>query len=232
MLKSLTYAVKKTLLINCLISEVVEFKDKLIQQEEKFLFTHLKSSIEKINFLQCTNNNRSIKSGSLFGNKDLSYEIKKELLTETYLISFDNVIILHVSETDYPLFLQLHSNNPDMLFASYKYDSFYHVICLSHTRSTLHDSGDSFLEFLHNNYCHPSFVVLSAFFGSFIVLNENYKHFYDRFSCNKVLDKQLRYQQTIGHGDNKYPHFKLVIDFVNSYNKSSFLPTNYLKLPY
>lgn len=223
MLKSLSYAVKKRLSINIMLCELYNKK----QDDEITSFNDLHSSIEKMNFLPNTDV-MNIKNGFLFDQLYLNYEITKEKLTNTFFISFPNIVILHVLEQDYPLFLEKHKNS-DMLFYSYKYDHVYHIICVSHLRS---DIQTPFLEFLHENYCHPSFIVLSSRFSSFLVLNENYKQFYNRFTCNKFLDKRIKYQEEIGRGSYNYLYLKYIIDFVNCYNKDAHLPTSYLKLPY
>lgn len=225
MLKSLSYAVKKRLPINVVLCDLYN----MTQENQITEFTDLNQSIEKLNFLPTTNM-QTIRNGFLFTYLDLSYEIIKETLTDTYFINFPNIVILHILEEDYPKFLEKHMCNPDMLFISYKYDSVYSIICLSHLKSEL--MNKPFLEFLYDNFSHPSFVVLSSLFTSFIVLNENYKRFYNRFTCNKILDNKIEYIELIGKGANKYPHFELIIDFVNSYIKNTYLPTNYLKLPY
>jgi hypothetical protein len=225
MLKSLTSTVKKKLAINIILSDVHNMK----QCEKIKSFTDLDTSIEKINFLPTTNI-QIIRSGFLFSHLDLSYEIIRETLTNTYVINFPNIIILHIQESEYPYFLEKHMNNSDMLFATYKYDSIYTIICLSHLKSEL--TMKPFLEFLYENHCDPSHLILTSVFASFVVLNENYKRFYNRFTCSKELDNKIRYIELVGRGKNKYSQFQLIINYVNTYVKNTRLPTNYLKLPY
>lgn len=169
-----------------------------------------------------------IKSGKILNNPLLKYEIVKEQYTNSYIMKFSKILILHVNEQDYTNFLRKYIDNTSYLFYIYKSERLYHIFCVSHLKSEI---NESYLKFCFNSYFDKPNLILASMFYSFLILNENFKEFYKRMYGEGCPDKnKLKFIRKVGLGKNHYPIVNSVAQFYNSYITNTFLPINYLYL--
>jgi hypothetical protein len=226
MLQGKKFNVKKNASINETLTKCIEINgnlsEKLINLSKQI--NEIKSKLKYQPLI--------IKKGKL-GNKDnLEYQIIKEKFSNTYIISFPNIIIFHVNKNDLNSFIEKYTDNTDFLFYIFKSENLYHIVCFSHLKNEI---NDSYLKFCFNNYFDNQSLLLGSIFDSYLILNENYKTNYNRITGNGIgngigIKNKLQFIKKIGLGHEKYPYLTSIIHFYNSFIKNTALPINYLNL--
>jgi hypothetical protein len=161
------------------------------------------------------------------------FEIVKEVILETYLMVFKELIIIHLREEFIKDFEFLYKKSSDYVFEIYKTEiphltkdetiNIYHIFCIS---KRLIDKPD-YISFLNANDSDIKYTCLTVFYGSCILLNR-------RFDITSEYDKfnaRYTYVKTIGQGviDYKLKSLvKTVISVGNMYH--DMLPPHYLKI--
>ena len=144
------------------------------------------------------------------------YIIKKEIFTDTYLLTC-KLCILYIEPNNINKFINFFLYNTIFNFMIYKKYDYYIVFCTSHTDNVLID-----LNIINIKY----YILSHVFQGDFIILNNNIKN------LKKYETNDLLFYKSIGYGNkNKdiISTIKIIIKIFHSYNNNN-LPTSYLNL--
>ena len=233
MFQSIKFNSKKNESINQIFTKNTENKEyySSIPQFEKLNF--LSKQINEFKTKLLHKNSQIIKVGKLKNKNNLEYKIIKESFTNAYLLQFPKIVIFHINENDYSSFVKHFKNQDRYLFYTYKslqnLQVIYHVICFSHLKS---DLNETYLKFCFNNFSDINYLLMESIFCSFLILNENFKEFYERKLGNNNNTTILNFEfvEKVGKGPEKYSYIKTVCHFYKEYIKNTFLPINYLNI--
>ena len=157
-------------------------------------------------------------------NKHPNFNIIKDEILYTYVISFKDIIVIHLEEKEYQDFIYLYKNSDKYSFDVYStinYENIiiYHIFC---TSKFLDKNQCNFLD---GNECEYKYRCLDECYGSCLVINRNVM--IDEFSSKYVFVKH------IGLGTNTNQFIKSliqqVISLINTYY-IKYLPINYLNI--
>lgn len=162
-----------------------------------------------------------------------NYQLIKEELLDTYILSFNNIIVIHLKEEFISDFEYLYRNSDEYLFEVYysilpdlKSDMFiktFHVFCVSKKLGDL----PNYQSFIGNNDTDYKYKCLSLFYNSCVIVN-------NRFDILSSIDKhnaKYKFSRNIGSGNTDKILKDLVVLYINMINSyQEFLPPHYLKI--
>jgi hypothetical protein len=158
----------------------------LVQKYNKFKYVHINSiltnnvnsffnPIDSNNFLQNTFilnptklvNNFLIKQG-------MHWKILKDSYTSAYILSFDNLLILHIDKNKSSLndFEYLYNNSIEYTFKVYETNNYYHLVCISKYLDYVDFNPHSYWTFLIANDSNLKYFMLSSIYKSFLIINK------------------------------------------------------------
>lgn len=175
----------------------------------------------------CYIRNVIIKS-SVFDYKDdsLEYCIRKEIVTNTLILTCDDLIVLHINKSDIDKFCLLYKDSTRYKFRIYEYVTGYIIFCVSHKKHELNTDIVSFkiINFckirsilfsyfiLNNNKLTLDFFGSTDFFGnSVVILNNNIHSTPQGFHYNIY-----KFYKTIGFGKQNHILY-LFVDIIMNY---------------
>jgi hypothetical protein len=162
------------------------------------------------------------------------YQIIKEEFLDTYILSFKNIIVIHLKEEFIKDFEFLYNKSDEYVFDIYytiipdlkinnKMVKTYHIFCTSKKIEDLY----SYIEFINANDGDSKYVCLSLFYNSCIIINKRF----DIINPYYKLNSKYIYVKTIGKGLSNIilkNTLKSIINMVNIYQQT--LPPHYLKI--
>lgn len=161
---------------------------------------------------------------------NISCQIIKELSTETWFFTCKDLIVIYINELDYPSFFLKYCFSDLYKFIIYRFNNNYIVFCISHLTSQLNqetnqeknqDNTANILLFLLNNNCNNKHILLTGFFGPFVILNKNVKDV--KFNLdNLIFDCEL------GYGNIDQAILYMVKYIIELKKNTKYLPINYL----
>lgn len=177
----------------------------------------------------CYIRNVIIKS-AVFDYKDdsLEYCIKKEILTNTLMLTCDDLIVLHIDKSDIDRFSLLYKDSTKYKFKIYEYVTGYIIFCVSHKK---HQLDIDIVSFKINNFCKIRSILFlyfilfsklqyvknvktnSDFFGSSVViLNKNIHSIHNK----DFYHNTYKFYKTIGFGEQNHTLY-LFVDIIMNY---------------
>jgi hypothetical protein len=182
------------------------------------------------NFKQgCYIRNVILKS-SVFDYKDdsLDYCIRKEIITNTLMLTCDDLVVLHIDKSDRDRFCLLYKDSTRYKFRIYEYVTGYIVFCVSHKK---HELDTDIISFQINNFCKIRSILFSYFinnklhylntnsdfFGSSVVILNNNIHNTPQGLHNKdFYNNTYKFYKTIGFGKQNHILY-LFVDIIMNY---------------
>jgi len=161
--------------------------------------------------------------------ESFDFDLIKEDLLKTYILSFKNVIIIHLEQNEYRDFLYLYKNSELYTFdiyttVNYKDITIYHIFC---TNKYLNEKND-YIEFLDGNECEYKYQCLTKIYGPCLVVNRRY----NLLEYQEKLNAKYIFNKTIGKGIFN-PKIKSLLNqmiiIINKYY-INYLPVNYLNV--
>lgn len=188
--------------------------------KKKGLNEFFKKKYDSIDVFYCETNNTIIK-------ENVNFNIIKEELLETYIMTFKNIIIIHLEEKTYKDFFYLYKNSEEYLFdiytsLNYKGTIIYHIFCINKHLDQIND----FRSFIEGNECLYKYKCLIKLYGPHLVINKRY-NFIE--SSDKI---KYTFLKSIGKGTvdiNIKNLIKSIIYLINIYYLE-YLPINYLNI--
>jgi hydrogenase maturation factor len=182
-------------------------------------FFKMQYDSEDIGYCQVKNN--IIKKG-------VNFNIIKEKLLGTYIMTFKNIIIIHLEEDEYKDFIYLYKNSKEYSFdiyttINYKNVVIYHIFCINKYVDEINYSA-----FIECNECSYKYNCLNKMYGANLVINK-------RFNLIEPIDKmniKYKFLKTIGKGTvnvNIKNLIKTLVQLINTYYLE-YLPINYLNI--
>lgn len=162
-----------------------------------------------------------------------NFTIIKENILEPYLITLDNIIVLHITEAYINDFEFLYKKSTDYVFDIYKtsYEdlktkeiiNIYHIFCISKYLTPDID----YISFLSTNDCSKRYTYLSIIYGPCLLINKRF----DILTKPNKENAKYKYIKTIGKGiiNKSIKNFiKSIINMSNLLQDS--LPPHYLRI--
>ena len=165
---------------------------------------------------------------SIFDYKDdsLEYCIRKEIVTNTLILTCDDLIVLHIDKSDIDRFYLLHKDSIQYKFCIYEYVTGYIVFCVSHKK---HELDTDIISFKISNFCKIRSILFSYFINNklsyfinnkltcesnTVILNNNIQTYYNKdFHYNTY-----KFYKTIGFGQQNntlYLFINIIMNYVN-----------------
>jgi len=162
-----------------------------------------------------------------------NYKLIKEDFLDTYILSFNNMIVIHLKEEFIKDFEFLYKNSDEYLFEVYcsvlpdlKSDKFiktYHIFCVSKKLEDL----SNYQSFINNNDIDYKYKCLSLFYSSCIIVNKRF----DILSSIAKSNAKYKFIRNLGNGNTNKILKDLVVLYINMINSyQEFLPPHYLKI--
>lgn len=169
----------------------------------------------------CETHNKVIK-------ENIDFNIIKEELLGTYIMSFKNIIIIHLDQNEYNDFMYLYKTSNEYIFdiytsINYRNVLIYHIFCINKYVDEINYSA-----FVEGNECSYKYNCLNKLYGPNLVINK-------RFNLTEPFDKmniKYTFLKTIGKGTINYKIKNLIkslVQLINTYYLE-YLPINYLNI--
>jgi hypothetical protein len=160
--------------------------------------------------------------------ENIDFNIIKEELLGTYIMSFKNIIIIHLDQNEYNDFMYLYKTSNEYIFdiytsINYRNVLIYHIFCINKYVDEINYSA-----FVEGNECSYKYKCLNKMYGPNLVINK-------RFNLTEPIDKmniKYKFLKTIGKGTINYKIKNLIkslVQLINTYYLE-YLPINYLNI--
>jgi hypothetical protein len=178
----------------------------------------------KERYEDCYIRNVIIKS-SVFDYKDdsLEYCIRKEIVTNTLILTCDDLIVLHIDKSDRDRFILLYKDSTRYKFKIYEYVTGYIIFCVSHKK---HELNTDIVSFKIINFCKIRAILFSYFILNNKLTLEGYSNFFG--SSVVILNNNIhstpqglhhntyKFYKTIGFGKQNHILY-LFVDIIMNY---------------
>jgi len=159
----------------------------------------------KERYEDCYIRNVIIKS-SVFDYKDdsLEYCIRKEIVTNTLILTCDDLIVLHIDKSDRDRFILLYKDSTRYKFKIYEYVTGYIIFCVSHKK---HELNTDIVSFKIINFCKIRAILFSYFILNNKLTLEGYSNF---FGSSVVILNNNIHSTPQGFHHNTYKFYKTI----------------------
>lgn len=161
-----------------------------------------------------------------------TYDIIKEQFLDMYILSFNDIIVIHLNERYIKDFEFLYKNSDKYLFEIYcnilpdikgdGYSKMYHIFCISKDIDKL-----NYMNFTIMNDSDYKYACLSMFYNSYIIINR-------RFDIKSSIDKcnaKYSFIKTLGKGNVDVRLKNMVKSYVSLTNiYQDILPPHYVNI--